>query len=122
MGRVAVDLVGDGAAHRQVEGVRRQQRVVCVGERLVVGELHDQPVARQERRRERSAAHGVALEALGSGFSTAYLVSGAAAAVAAALTAFGMIGLRGSGTTEDEGSGVLPSSSDGRTPDPVSAG
>ncbi|MDT0403449.1 MFS transporter [Streptomyces edwardsiae] len=69
-----------------------------------------------------SAAHGVALEALGSGFSTAYLVCGAAAVVAAVLTAFGMIGLRGSGTTEDEGSGVLPSSSDGRTPDPVTAG
>lgn len=29
--RVAVDLVGDGAAHRQGEGVRRQQRVVLVG-------------------------------------------------------------------------------------------
>ncbi|MER6404008.1 MFS transporter [Streptomyces viridosporus] len=41
-----------------------------------------------------SSAHGLALDALGSGFSTAYLVCGAAALVAAALTAFGMIGLR----------------------------
>ncbi|MEU5093631.1 MFS transporter [Streptomyces sp. NPDC020996] len=39
-----------------------------------------------------SAAHGVALEALGSGFSTAYLVCGVAAAIAALLTAVGMIG------------------------------
>jgi MFS family permease len=41
-----------------------------------------------------SAAHGLALDALGSGFGTAYLVCGIAAAVAAALTAFGMIGVR----------------------------
>ncbi|WP_081237997.1 MFS transporter [Streptomyces viridosporus] len=41
-----------------------------------------------------SSAHGLALDALGSGFSTAYLVCGVAALVAAALTAFGMIGLR----------------------------
>ncbi|MFJ3337892.1 MFS transporter [Streptomyces sp. NPDC086766] len=40
-----------------------------------------------------SAAHGLALDALGSGFGTAFLVCGAAAAVAAALTAFGMIGV-----------------------------
>ncbi|MDF6045442.1 MFS transporter [Streptomyces sp. JH14] len=40
-----------------------------------------------------SAAHGLALDALGSGFSTAFLVCGVAAAVAAALTAFGMIGV-----------------------------
>lgn len=31
---VAVDLVGDGAAHRQVEGIRPQQRVVRVNQRL----------------------------------------------------------------------------------------
>ncbi|MFF4759202.1 hypothetical protein [Streptomyces sp. NPDC001292] len=40
-----------------------------------------------------SAAHGVAPDALGSGFSTACLVCGAAAAVAATLTAFCMIGI-----------------------------
>ncbi|MFI6874708.1 MFS transporter [Streptomyces sp. NPDC050400] len=40
-----------------------------------------------------STAHNLALDALGSGFSTAFLVCAAAAAVAAALTAFGMIGL-----------------------------
>ena len=39
VGGVAVDLVGDRPAHRQVEGVRRQQRVVLVGQRLVVGQL-----------------------------------------------------------------------------------
>ncbi|MFE7964702.1 MFS transporter [Streptomyces cellulosae] len=44
-----------------------------------------------------SAAHDVALEALGSGFSTAYLVCGIAAALAALLTAFGMIGIRARG-------------------------
>ncbi|MGF1339748.1 MFS transporter [Streptomyces flavovirens] len=37
-----------------------------------------------------SAAHSLALDALGSGFSTAFLVCAAAAAVAAALTAFGL--------------------------------
>ncbi|WP_234332109.1 hypothetical protein [Streptomyces sp. NRRL F-5650] len=37
-----------------------------------------------------SAAHSLALGALGSGFSTAFLVCAAAAAVAAALTAFGL--------------------------------
>ncbi|MFF5159287.1 hypothetical protein ACFY3N_24250 [Streptomyces sp. NPDC000348] len=68
-----------------------------------------------------SAAHGVAPEALGSGFGTAYLVCGAAAAVAAALTAFGMTGLRGPGTAEDEEPGALPSAADGTTPDPVPA-
>ncbi|GAA2480352.1 MFS transporter [Streptomyces thermolineatus] len=41
-----------------------------------------------------SAAHGLALDALGSGFSTAYLVCAAAAALAAVLTAFGMGGIR----------------------------
>ncbi|MFF9602166.1 MFS transporter [Streptomyces sp. NPDC014684] len=40
-----------------------------------------------------SAAHALALDALGSGFGTAFLVCGVAAAVAAALTAFGMIGV-----------------------------
>ncbi|MBQ0826517.1 MFS transporter [Streptomyces tagetis] len=39
-----------------------------------------------------SAARGLALDALGSGFGTAFLVCGVAAAVAAALTAFGMAG------------------------------
>lgn len=50
---VAVDLVGDGAAHRQVERVRRQQRVVRVGERLVVRQLRHQTVTRQAGGRER---------------------------------------------------------------------
>ncbi|MGW2823628.1 MFS transporter [Streptomyces sp. NPDC001443] len=49
-----------------------------------------------------SAAHGLALDALGSGFSTAYWVCGIAAAVAAALTAFGMIGRRARGAAEHE--------------------
>lgn len=68
-----------------------------------------------------SAAHGVALEALGSGFSTAYLVCGAAAVVAAALTAFGMIGLRGAHTAGEQEAGALPPGADGRAPDPVAA-
>ncbi|KPC70927.1 hypothetical protein ADL35_36740 [Streptomyces sp. NRRL WC-3753] len=37
MRRVAVDRAGYGAAHRQAEGVRREQRVVLVGERPVSG-------------------------------------------------------------------------------------
>lgn len=41
-----------------------------------------------------SAARDLALEALGSGFSAAFLVCGIAAAVAALLTAVGMIGVR----------------------------
>ncbi|MFF1923413.1 MFS transporter [Streptomyces sp. NPDC058221] len=41
-----------------------------------------------------SAAHDLALDALGSGFSNAFLICGAAAAVAAVLTSVGMIGLR----------------------------
>ncbi|NBM17808.1 hypothetical protein [Streptomyces sp. GC420] len=39
-----------------------------------------------------SAAHGLALDALGSGFTTAFLVCGVAALAAAAPTAFGLIG------------------------------
>ena len=68
-----------------------------------------------------SAAHGVALEALGNGFSTAYLVCGAAAVVAAALTAFGMIGLRGAHTAGEQETGALPPAADGKAPDPVAA-
>ncbi|MFB7187387.1 MFS transporter [Streptomyces sp. NPDC056230] len=41
-----------------------------------------------------SAAHGLALDALGSGFSNAFLVCGIAATLAAVLTAVGMIGVR----------------------------
>ncbi|MFE4960763.1 MFS transporter [Streptomyces sp. NPDC056653] len=41
-----------------------------------------------------SAAHDLALDALGSGFSTAFLICGIAAALAAVLTAVGMIGVR----------------------------
>ncbi|WP_431998046.1 MFS transporter [Streptomyces fungicidicus] len=67
-----------------------------------------------------SAAHGVALQALGSGFGTAYLVCAVAAVVAAALTAFGMIGL-GRSHARDEESGAAPSAADGRAPDPAAA-
>ncbi|MER6750872.1 MFS transporter [Streptomyces fungicidicus] len=67
-----------------------------------------------------SAAHGVALEALGSGFGTAYLVCAVAAVAAAALTAFGMIGL-GRSHAGDEESGAAPSAADGRAPDPAAA-
>ncbi|MDX3086674.1 MFS transporter [Streptomyces sp. ME02-6978a] len=48
-----------------------------------------------------SAAHDVAMNALGSGFTTAYLVCGVAAAVAAALTAFGLIGVRAQRAPEE---------------------
>ncbi|MET9383561.1 MFS transporter [Streptomyces sp. NPDC002928] len=41
-----------------------------------------------------SAAHGLALDALGSGYSNAFLICGIAAALAAVLTAVGMIGVR----------------------------
>ncbi|MFJ8924097.1 MFS transporter [Streptomyces sp. NPDC102415] len=58
-----------------------------------------------------SAAHGLALDALGSGFSTAFLVCGVAAAVAAVLTAFGMIGVRTHRSAGDEAS--VPSSAAG---------
>ncbi|WP_445527554.1 MFS transporter [Streptomyces cyslabdanicus] len=55
-----------------------------------------------------SAAHAIALDALGSGFGTAYLVCGAAAAVAAALTAFGMIGVHAPRSADDEHEGAAP--------------
>ncbi|MFF2727450.1 MFS transporter [Streptomyces sp. NPDC058008] len=60
-----------------------------------------------------SAAHGLALDALGTGFSTAFLVCGAAAAVAAALTAFGMIGVRAHRHAGDEAPVPSPSGRDG---------
>lgn len=41
-----------------------------------------------------SAAHDLALDALGSGFGNAFLICGIAAAVAAVLTAVGMIGVK----------------------------
>lgn len=57
-----------------------------------------------------SAAHDLALEALGSGFSTAYLVCGIAAALAALLTAFGMIGIRArGGSAEADSLDAVPS-------------
>ncbi|GAA2272535.1 hypothetical protein GCM10010415_44370 [Streptomyces atrovirens] len=68
-----------------------------------------------------STAHGLALDALGSGFGTACPVCGVAAAAAAALTAFGMTGIRARRSSEDEASGVLPSAPDDRTPDPAVA-
>ncbi|MGW0189375.1 MFS transporter [Streptomyces sp. NPDC003362] len=61
-----------------------------------------------------SAAHSLALDALGSGFSTAFLVCAAGAAVAAALTAFGMIGLR---TGDPAADGVPSPVSPGRCDD-----
>lgn len=60
-----------------------------------------------------SAAHGLALDALGSGFGTAFLVCGAAAAVAAALTAFGMIGVRSRRSSADPASAPEPAGPDG---------
>ncbi|MER6633326.1 MFS transporter [Streptomyces sp. NPDC000987] len=61
-----------------------------------------------------SAAHGVALEALGSGFSTAYLVCGVAAAIAALLTAFGMIGTHKHRSGEHEEIPATAPEGDGR--------
>ncbi|XVV33299.1 hypothetical protein ACQPXT_03125 [Streptomyces sp. CA-100214] len=60
-----------------------------------------------------SAAHGLALDALGSGFGTAFLVCGVGAAVAAALTAFGMTGLAARRTSKDEESVPAPPRHDG---------
>ncbi|MEU1199719.1 MFS transporter [Streptomyces sp. NPDC005813] len=65
-----------------------------------------------------SAAHGLALDALGSGFGTAYLVCGVAAAVAAALTAFGMIGVRSQRSAGSEAS-VLPTAVADGEPEPA---
>ncbi|MFE6977933.1 MFS transporter [Streptomyces sp. NPDC057682] len=58
-----------------------------------------------------SAAHGLALDALGHGFTTAFLICGAAAAVAAVLTFVGMIGLKHrpvSGATDGEPAAAAP--------------
>ncbi|MGA5795701.1 MFS transporter [Streptomyces cellulosae] len=66
-----------------------------------------------------SAAHGLALEALGSGFSTAYLVCGIAAAVAALLTAFGMIGIRARGGSAEADSLDAVTSDRGAAPQPA---
>ncbi|WP_078849654.1 MFS transporter [Streptomyces sp. NRRL F-5126] len=64
-----------------------------------------------------AAAHGVALEALGSGFSTAFLVCGVAAAVAAALTAFGMLGLHARKPTETDAPASVPQGPDTGSPE-----
>ncbi|MYT73537.1 MULTISPECIES: MFS transporter [unclassified Streptomyces] len=48
-----------------------------------------------------SAAHGLALDALGSGFGTAFTVCGVAAGVAALLAAVGMAGLHSRRSAED---------------------
>jgi MFS family permease len=61
-----------------------------------------------------SAAHGLALDALGSGFTTAFLVCGVAAAVAAVLTSVGMIGIHAQRSSEGEESAPLPHGRDGR--------
>ncbi|MFB6555630.1 MFS transporter [Streptomyces sp. NPDC056405] len=65
-----------------------------------------------------SAAHGLALDALGSGFGTAFLVCGAAAAVAAALTAFGMVGLHARGAAGHDVTAPALPGHDGR-PEPA---
>ncbi|WP_329438137.1 hypothetical protein OG564_00730 [Streptomyces sp. NBC_01280] len=49
-----------------------------------------------------SAAHDLALHALGSGFNTAFLMCGTAAVIAAALAAFGMIGVHTRRSDENE--------------------
>ncbi|MFF7335605.1 MFS transporter [Streptomyces sp. NPDC008150] len=61
-----------------------------------------------------SAAHNIALDAMGSGFSTAFLVCAAAAAVAAALTAFGMIGLHTDAASGDGAPSPAPPGHGGR--------
>ncbi|MFI9491820.1 MULTISPECIES: MFS transporter [Streptomyces] len=61
-----------------------------------------------------SAAHDLALEALGSGFGNAFLVCGTAAGAAAVLTAVGMIGVRparSSPAQSPAGSSAFPGSS-----------
>ncbi|MFF0702519.1 MFS transporter [Streptomyces tendae] len=68
-----------------------------------------------------SAAHGLALDALGSGFGTAFLVCGVAAAVAAALTAFGMIGIRSHRSARSGGAAPVPPGRDG-SPESALAG
>ncbi|WP_122615518.1 MFS transporter [Streptomyces sp. Tu 4128] len=68
-----------------------------------------------------SAAHGLALDALGSGFGTAFLVCGIAAAVAAALTAFGMAQLPAHRTAKGEESVPAPPRHDG-SPESALAG
>ncbi|WP_229892243.1 hypothetical protein [Streptomyces tendae] len=68
-----------------------------------------------------SAAHGLALDALGSGFGTAFLVCGVAAAVAAALTAFGMIGIRSHRSAPSGGAAPVPPDRDG-SPESALAG
>lgn len=61
-----------------------------------------------------SAAHGLALDALGSGYGTAFLICGIAAAVAAALTAFGMIGVRSHHGEDGEEPAATSPGTDGR--------
>ncbi|MFD5122212.1 MFS transporter [Streptomyces sp. NPDC058385] len=61
-----------------------------------------------------SAAHGLALHALGSGFSTAFLMCGVAAVIAAALAAFGLIGVRTHGPEDNEEPTPLAHGEDGR--------
>ncbi|WP_435135273.1 MFS transporter [Actinacidiphila sp. bgisy144] len=68
-----------------------------------------------------AAAHGLALDALGSGFSTAFLVCGVAAAVAAALTAFGMIGQSAHRPSQSGEPAARPGASAGGTAEPAPA-
>ncbi len=68
-----------------------------------------------------SAAHGLALHALGSGFGTAFLVCAAAATVAAALTALGMTGVHTHRSAADEMPAPLPPAGDDM-PEPATTG
>ncbi|MEV1025893.1 hypothetical protein [Streptomyces sp. NPDC050264] len=66
-----------------------------------------------------SAAHALAPDTLGSGFSSAFLVGGATAALAAALTAFGMTGVHAHRSGDDTGGEVSSplAAGPGGTPD-----
>lgn len=70
-----------------------------------------------------SAAHDLALRALGSGFTDAFLICGIAAAVAALLTAVGMIGIRPLRSADADGPAVEPAAGPaaarGGAPEPV---
>ncbi|MFE9097006.1 MFS transporter [Streptomyces sp. NPDC007264] len=65
-----------------------------------------------------SAAHGIALESLGSGFTSAFAVCAVAAAVAAVLTAVGLIGIRAGHAHAESSSEPEAARRDG-TPEPA---
>ncbi|MEU8707475.1 hypothetical protein [Streptomyces sp. NPDC048565] len=66
-----------------------------------------------------SATHGLALDAMGSGFTTAFPVCGVAAADAAVLTAFGMIGVSGHRSAKDGGFAPESPAGDGGRAEPA---